>query len=300
MPAFPRALDRPYLLLTLTALFWGGNAVAGRLADGTVSPMWLTFGRWALAVVVLGWLARHAIRREAPLMRRHWRYLAVMGTVGFTFFNFLLYTAAKHTSAVNVALLQSAMPLFIFALGFAAYRTPVTWMQAVGFTLTAAGVWVTATAGDVLAPLRGGADGFNRGDAIMLLAALAYASYSVGLKAKPALSPLTLLFALTVAAFLAAAVGLVAEIAAGTALFPQGAVGWGVVVYAGVFAAMLAQAFFIRGVEAVGANVAGLFINLVPVFAALLSVLILGEALEPFHAAAFVLVVGGVWLAGRR
>ena len=227
MLAIPRWLDRPFLLLTLTALIWGGNAVAGRLADGHVSPMWLTFGRWLIAVVVVGLVGRDAIRADWPVIRRHWRYLAVMGATGFTFFNFLLYTAAKYTSAVNVALLQSAMPLFIFALGYAAFQTPVRWVQAGGFALTAAGVWVTATSGDVLAAFRGEGAGVNRGDAIMLLAALAYAAYSVGLRAKPDMRPLSFLFAIVLAALLAAGIGLVMEIASGTAMAPHDVQGWG-------------------------------------------------------------------------
>ena len=299
MLALPRWLDRPFLLLTLTAFIWGGNAVAGRVADGHVSPMWITFGRWAIAVAVVGWIGRGAIRADWPAIRANWRYLAAMGATGFTFFNFLLYTAAKYTSAVNVALLQSAMPLFIFALGYALFRTPVRAVQVAGFVLTAAGVWVTATYGDVLAPFRGEGSGVNVGDAIMLLAALAYAAYSVGLKAKPAMQPLSFLFAIVLAALVTATFGLGAEIASGTSQAPHDLEGWLVIGYAGIFAAIVAQAFFIRGVDAVGANTAGLFINLVPVFAAILSVALLGEALAAFHAVAFVLVVGGVWLAGR-
>ena len=299
MLPIPLWLDRPFVLLTATAFIWGGNAVAGRFADGHVSPMWLTFGRWAIAVALVGWFARAAIRAEWPALKRHWRYLAAMGATGFTLFNFLLYTAAKYTSAINVALLQSAMPLFIFAMGYAAFRTRVAWLQVAGFALTAAGVWVTATYGDVLAVLRGNGPGANVGDLIMLLAAVAYAAYSVGLRAKPDLHPLAFLFAIMLAALGTATLGLGVEIVAGTAMAPHDAQGWLVVIYAGLFAAIVAQALYIRGVEQVGANVAGLFINLVPVFAALLSVVLLGEALQPFHAVAFVLVVGGVWLAGR-
>ena len=299
MLAIPKPLDRPFVLLTLTALFWGGNAVAGRFADGFVSPMWLTFGRWSIAVVIVGWLGREAIRRDLPVMRERWRYLALMGATGFTLFNFMLYTALHYTSAINVAIEQSAMPLFIFVLSYALFRTRVRPVQLAGFALTAAGVWVTATYGDVLGVFSGDGPGLNRGDLIMVFAALAYAAYTAALPAKPAMDPLSFLFSLMLAAWVVALLGLGFETWAGAALPPQGVQGWLVVLYAGIFPSILAQAFYIRGVEGIGANAAGLFINLVPVFAAILSVLLLGEALRPFHAVAFVLVVGGVWLAGR-
>ena len=304
MLAIPKPLDRPFVLLTLTALFWGGNAVAGRFADGFVSPMWLTFGRWSIAVVIVGWLGREAIRRDLPVMRERWRYLALMGATGFTLFNFMLYTALHYTSAINVAIEQSAMPLFIFALSYALFRTRVRLVQLAGFLLTAAGVWVTATYGDIAAPFRGegplsGFGGLNRGDLIMIFAAFAYAAYTAFLPKKPAMDPLSFLFAIMLAAWVVALAGLGFETSMGWSLPPQGAQGWLVVLYAGIFPSILAQAFYIRGVEGIGANAAGLFINLVPVFAALLSVLVLGEALEVFHAVAFALVVGGVWLAGR-
>lgn len=293
-----QTLDRPHLLLTLTALIWAGNAVAGRFADGHVSPMWLTFGRWAIAVAIVGALAHREIRRDWPVIRRHVPYLFAMGATGYTAFNYFLYSALTHTTAITVAIWQSAMPLFIFALGYLAFRTPTRWGQAAGFALTAAGVATVAAKGDVSA-LFAGRVGANWGDVLMVGAVVSYAAYSVALKAKPAMGALSFLFCMMAAALVVAAGGLAVEGWRGAARFPADAQGWAVVIYAGIFPSIIAQAFFIRGVEGIGANAAGLFINLVPVLTAGLAIALLGETLHLYHAAAFVLVVGGVLLAGR-
>lgn len=293
-----RTLDQPHLLLTLTALIWAGNAIAGRFADGHVSPMWLTFGRWAIAVAIVGALAHREIQRDWPVIRRHLPYLFAMGATGYTLFNYFLYSALTHTTAITVAIWQSAMPLFIFALGYLAFRTPTRWSQGAGFALTAAGVATVASKGD-LAALFAGKVGANWGDVLMVGAVVSYAGYSVALKAKPALAPMSFLFCMMAAALVVAAGGLALEAWRGASRFPADAQGWAVVAYAGIFPSIVAQAFYIRGVEGLGANAAGLFINLVPVMTAILAIALLGEALHPFHAVAFALVVGGVLLAGR-
>ena len=285
----------PYILLTLTALIWAGNAIAGRYADGHVSPMVLTLLRWAIAVAVLGVIGRKAIRADLGLARRHWIYLGLMGAIGYTTFNFLLYTALRYTSAINVAIEQSAMPLFIFILTFAIFRKAAGALQIVGFLLTAVGVAVVATGGGIA----GGSLALNRGDAIMIAGALAYAAYSAALPLKPAMNGTAFLFWLMVAALVTAVFGAGVEAAAGETIWPYDAQGWLVVLYAGLFPSLVAQALFIRGVDALGANRAGLFINLVPVFTAGLAVALLGETLGWYHVVAFVLVAGGVVLAQR-
>ena len=293
-----RSLDQPHLLLTLTALIWAGNAIAGRFADGHVSPMWLTFGRWAIAVAITGAIAHREIVRDWPVIRRHLPYLFAMGATGYTLFNYFLYSALTHTTAITVAIWQSAMPLFIFAMGYVAFRTPTRAAQVAGFALTAAGVATVAAKGDVAALLAGEV-GANWGDVLMVGAVVSYAGYSVALKAKPKLGALSFLFCMMTAALVVAAAGLALEAARGASRFPADAQGWAVVVYAGIFPSIVAQAFFIRGVEGLGANAAGLFINLVPVLTAVLAIALLGEALHLHHAVAFALVVGGVLLAGR-
>lgn len=292
-------MSNPHLLLAVTAFIWGGNAVAGKFAVGHVSPMTLTCLRWAIALALASIFAHPHLRRDWSVIKKHWLYLMLMGGVGYTVFNFFLYSALKYTSPINVTLEQSAMPVVIFLVTYLVYRIGVRRLQLAGYALTVVGVLVVVSAGQPLAFISSGGSGLNRGDALMLGAALAYGGYSAFLRSKPDLHWLSFLTCLIAAALLFSIVGAVLELRFGDAIVPVTTQGWLVVFYAGIFPSLVSQGFFIRGVEKLGANTAGLYINLVPVSGALLSVLLLGDTLYFYHAIAFVLVVGGITLAQR-
>ncbi|MEM8750583.1 MAG: DMT family transporter [Pseudomonadota bacterium] len=295
------ALRNPHLLLTITVFIWGGNAVAGKFAVGHISPMVLTLSRWAIALAIVAAFAKPHMQRDWAAIRTHWVYLLLMGGIGYTAFNFFLYSALQYTSAINVALEQSAMPVVIFVLNYLIYRTGITWLQVCGYLLTLVGVIVTVSAGDPLALITGdGGTGVNRGDILMIGAALCYGGYSVALRSKPQMHWLSFLTCLVAGALLFSVFGVAFEYALGNAQMPTTLQGYLVALYAGIFPSLVAQGFFIAGVAALGANRAGLYINLVPVFAALLAVSLLSEKLQLFHAVAFVLVVGGIMIAQRN
>jgi len=119
MMAWDRLFRQPYLLLTLTTLAWAGNAVASRLAAGHISPMALTALRWVGVVALLAPFMTRPIRAAAPVLRPIWRRILVMGGLGFTAFNALMYAAAYHTTAVNIAIFQGAVPVFVLIFGLA-------------------------------------------------------------------------------------------------------------------------------------------------------------------------------------
>lgn len=287
----------PHLLLAITALMWSGNAIAGKFAIGHISPMMLTMGRWSVALLVMVCIGRKYLRHDWATICENWLYLLLMGGFGYTVFNFCLYSGVQYISAINVTLEQSAMPIFIFVLNFIIYRTGITWLQLAGFLATLLGVLITVSAGDPFGMLARGREGINRGDVFMLIAALSYSGYSVALRSKPKMHWQSLLTSLIAGGLIFAMVGAIFEYQAGNSQFPQTMQGVLVVLYAGLFPSLISQGFFIKGVEALGANVAGLFINLVPVFGALLAVILLNETLHLFHALAFVLVVGGIMIA---
>ena len=287
----------PHLLLMLTALLWSGNAIAGKFAVGHISPMILTMGRWAIALAIIAMIGRTSIRQDWPAIKKNWLYLMLMGGVGYTGFNFFLYAGLHYISAINVTLEQSAMPIVIFVLNYLVYRTGVTWLQAAGFTLTILGVLLTVSSGEPLGLLTGGSSGVNRGDLYMLAAALCYGGYSVALRSKPKMHWQSFLASLIAGALIFATFGAAMEFIAGETVLPVSVQGVLVLLYAAIFPSLVSQALFIRGVEAFGANIAGLYINLVPVFGAFLAVLLLGEQVYLFHALAFLLVVGGIMIA---
>ena len=288
-----RTSGRAYLLLTLTALCWAGNAILGRLAVGQVSPMALVSLRWLGALGLLAVFAHAQVRRDWPLMRERLLFVAVMGAVGFTIFNAIFYVAAHSTTAVNLGIIQGSAPVFVLIGAFAAYRTPVGGAQAAGVLATMVGVAIVASGGE-FARLTGLA--LNFGDVLMIAGCALYAGYTVGLSRRPPVSPLSLFTGLACAAFVTSLPLALGEAAFGRFQWPTPA-GWLILALVTLFPSFLAQIFFIQGVSLIGPGRAGVFVNLVPVFASIMALLILHEPFEPFHAVALGLVLGGIWLS---
>lgn len=296
MAAFRWLYGQPYVLLLFTALFWGGNAVAGKIAVGHISPLTLTCLRWLLAMAIVLPFAWPHLRRDWAAIRPRLPLLILLGAVGFTLFNNLMYTALNYTSAVNVAIVQAAMPLMVFLMNFAFYRIATTPVQLGGFALTFIGVAIIAGRGEwqVIAELA-----FNLGDVIMLSAMLCYGFYTVMLRNKPQMHWLSFIAVLGTSALVTSIFAALWEWHAGHGIWPD-ATGWGTVLYTAIFPAILSQVFWMRGIELIGSNRAGLFINIVPIFGSLLAVALLGEAFRSWHAIALALILGGVWVSQRQ
>lgn len=283
---------QPTLLLVATTLFWGGNVVAGKLAAGQVSPMAITFLRWLLACAALALVARRAIRAEWRLIVPRWRYVLAMGGLGFTAFNALYYEAATLTSGVNMAIIQGSTPIFV-VLGAAVFGTRFGALQILGILATIAGVVLTASRGD-LHVLTGIA--FNLGDLWLLIASILYAVYTLALRWRPATSGLVFFAAMSLAACITSLPLLGWEAVRGTLLWPT-PTGWLILLYIALLPSLICQVFYIRAIELVGPGRAGAYYNLVPVFGAGLSALILGEPFAAYHLLALGLVLGGIALA---
>ncbi|MEM1285242.1 MAG: DMT family transporter [Pseudomonadota bacterium] len=291
--------NRPYLLLILTNLFWAGNTIAGKLASGVIPPFTLTFMRWLIVAIIAYIIARPHLEEHRETIKRHWPILFLMGLLGFSLFNTSLYTALTYTTALNVAIVQSAFPAVIIFLMFSVYRERITAVQGLGVLIASIGVVFTAAQGslDRLIALE-----FNRGDIIMVLGVFLFSIYSILLRKKPKLPWQVFLLMLAIGAMLGSIPLLVIDLAAGR--YP--AADWRTVAlmtYVVLFPSFVSQVFWVRGVELIGAGRASLFINLIPVFGALLAVVILGEVFQTYHAVGLVCVVGGIFLAewaGRR
>jgi drug/metabolite transporter (DMT)-like permease len=288
--------DKPYLLLTLTTLSWAGNAVASRLATGHISPMALTAMRWVGVVALLAPFMARPVREAAPVLVPIWRRILLMGALGFTAFNALMYAAAYHTTAVNMAIFQGSIPVFVLLGGLVAFGTRIGLLQALGTALTLIGVGAIAARGDLDVLVH---FSFYAGDVFMLIACAAYAVYTLALRDRPKLPGFVFFSALACAALAISLPLLVWEIAMGHVIWPD-LRGWIILLYVTLLPSLLSQIFFMRGVELIGPGRAGLFVNLVPVFGAILGVAILNEPFRWYHAAGLVLVLGGIWLAERK
>lgn len=288
-----------YIALFFTTLFWAGNAVAGKLAVGHISPMVLTLLRWSMAFTIMLAIAGPQAWRERRQILPHIPILIVYGVVGFAFFNVTLYGALNYTSAINVMIEQSAVPAVIFIANFLLFRIRVHIGQIIGFLLSLIGVAVVASNGSLA---RLAALDINFGDALMGLSILCYAAYSVGLRFKPDIHWKPMMLVMAFGALLTSIPFAIWEMNGPNAVWPDRQ-GWLVSFYTAVFPAIISQVLYIRGVMLIGANRAGLFINLVPVIGTLLAIIILGEVFHVYHAIAMALVIGGIALAensGRR
>jgi drug/metabolite transporter (DMT)-like permease len=290
-----RLFDRPYVLLTLTSLFWAGNLVLGRLVAGQVPPIALAFGRWVGAFLLLIGFAWPHMKPDWPQIRAHPFLLSLLSLTGVGLYNTLAYWGLQYTEALNVLLIQSTGPLLIGVWTALLFRDVMSRAQLGGVALSLLGVAAIVTRGDLaaIANVR-----LNVGDACVLVAMVLYALYSALLRLKPAmhwLSFLTSTVALGVI-FLIPAVAL--EMASGRVI-AFNAMTAGAIAYTAVFPAAVASIFYIRGVELIGANRAGPFFHLMPVFGAAMAILLLGERPQPYHAVGFALVIAGVVVAAR-
>jgi len=290
-----RLYQWPAVLLTLTAVFWAGNAVAARLAVGHISPFLLVFLRWVMVLAVLWPLYGGQVRAHWGEIRPRLGNITLMGVLGFTGFNALFYTAGYYTSAINIGILQGSIPVVVLAGAFFMYGTRATLVQIMGVLITTIGVVVVATQGTPLSILD---IGLNRGDLAMLAACVFYAFYTLALRNRPDMPGIAFFTLLALISAVTSVPLLILE-AATTGLQMPTLQGWAVTLFVAIFPSCLAQIFFLRGVDMIGPGRAGVFVNLVPVFAAILAVMLLNEPFAVFHAVALVLVIGGIWLAQR-
>ncbi|HET6718348.1 MAG TPA: DMT family transporter [Rhodocyclaceae bacterium] len=293
----PLRFSHPYLLLTLTALFWSGNMVLGRGIRGDIPPISLAFWRWAIALLCVLPLALPHLKEQWPRLRAGWKPVFVLGLLGVGGYNTLAYIALQYTVATNAVLLNSFIPIATIAISWAFLGRHLSRAQAIGVTISFLGAATIIARGDP-APLA--SLSINQGDLWMLGAVLIWAIYTVGLQWRPSgVDPMLLLAALTIVGLLALTPLYLWELLVQGRSIKVHAGSLASLIYVGVFPSFLGYIFYNRGVAEVGANKASLFIHLMPVFGTILSVIFLGEIPHGFHFAGIALILGGIWLTTR-
>jgi len=288
--------DQPYLLLTLTSLFWAGNTILGRAIAGHVPPITLAFIRWVGASLVLLPFAAGHLARDWPVIRKHAGLMTLLALTGFSAYNTMAYYGLQYTTAINGLLLQSIGPLFVALWTFALFGDRLTLRQAGGICVSLTGVLVIICRGSLAVLLD---IGFNRGDVWFVIALLIYGFYTAMLRKRPAIHPIS---------FLAVGMGwgavllvpaLVVEIAGGRTMVFDGE-SLASFAYICIFPSLLGYLFLNRGIELIGANRAAPFMHLVPVLGSVLAIVLLGERFELFHAVGYGLVFSGITVATRK
>lgn len=287
--------SRAYPLLTVTALFWAGNSIVGRAARDLVPPAALSFWRWTFALALLLPLAWPHLRRDWPVLRANAGIVVLLGALAIGAFNTMLYTGLQSTTALNSMLIQSALPALVLIVGALVMGDGTSVRQVAGVLISLAGVLAIIGRGD---PVMLWALQLNIGDAIIGAAVLLWALYSVLLRRRPAVHPLSFLAASIIVGVVVIAPVYAHELWSGRRIVA----GMGsalAIIYVSIFPSFLAYLFFNRGVELIGSAATGQYMNVMPLMGAGLAMLFLGERLHLFHIIGLALIVAGILVAGR-
>lgn len=294
-----RTLDRisPYLLLTTVVFFWALNWIVGRLLRDDVPASSLAFWRWLTASVLLLPFAWPHLVRGWPEMRRSWVVMIAFGVLGTTFISVASYTGLKYTTAVSGSILNSFTPIFIIAISWAFLGQRLRASQWAGVAISLIGVLSIVAQGDPMIILT---LSLNVGDLWIMASMLLWALYTICLRWRPPnLHPLGLLGAISIIGVAAMLPLYLWSIVFGPQVkWSPGAVI--AIAYLGIFPSALAYIFWNNAVSRVGPNKAGMFMHLVPLFASLLAIVILGEKMHLYHIAGMTMILTGIWLVSRR
>lgn len=286
-------LSNPYLLLTLTVLFWSSNMVIGRGIRDHVPPITLGFWRWMVALLLVLPFALPHLKAQWPQLRAGWRPILALGLLGTAGYNTFAYLGLQYTTATNAALLNSFVPIATIAISWAFLGKRLGRYESLGVGISLLGALTIVGRGDiaVLTSLQ-----LNAGDLWMLVAVLDWAIYTVALAWRPVgLHPMLMLAATIVVGLTALGLGSLWELQSGRSFIVNGT-SIATIAYLGLLPSFLGYVFYNRAVGEVGANRASLFIHLMPVFGTLLSALFLAEVPQAYHFVGITLIFTGISL----
>ena len=285
-----------YLLLTVPPLCWAANAVLARGVVDLIPPVSFAFWRWTLAFLIISPFAVTRAKKEWALVAGHWKIILFLSLCGISSFNTLLYTAVQTTTAINCALIQTTMPAVIILISVAVFKDNITKLQAAGVCLCIFGAFLVVLRGKLANLLH---FSFVQGDLLMVIAVFLYAVYSSFLRKRPRIHPMSFLFY----TFGIGAFALLPLYLWETTCRPLPVLNLAVissVLFVAVFPSIVAYFCWNRGIEKIGANKAGLFINLTPVFASIMAIGWLDEPVRIFQISGMLLIVTGMVIFNRN
>ncbi len=287
---FRRLYANPYLLLTMAVFFWSVNSIVGRFMRLDVPPIALSFWRWVGASILISYFAWPKVKEDWPIIRKDLPLLLLLALTGIAMFNTLLYTGLQSTVALNGFLIQSTMPVLIMLFSFFFFRDKINHLQGIGVLLSLAGVVIVIARGDleVLRSLS-----LNRGDILIFIAAIGYAVYSVLLRKRPILHPLSFIaFTFVTGTLMLLPLYLWEALTVKMLTFNTPTML--TIAYVAIFPSIISYFCYNRGIELIGANRAGLFIHLMPVFGTIMAIVFLGETFFWFHGVGIVMIFSGI------
>lgn len=287
-------------LLIATSL-WAGNAIAGRLLVGSVSPITLSAVRWGLAALLLFPLGWRVFMPGSALWQNKKRFL-LLGLFGVGSYNVLLYLALQTSTAINVTLIGASMPIWMLLIGAVFYQTKPNVLQLIGAIISLLGVAIVLTRGEI-ATLR--SMELVIGDLLIMLATILWAFYSWMLS-RPGSSNerqwpwADFLMAQVMVGLLWTGFFDGFEIAMGHAYLDLNLWTGSLILFVAIGPSLIAYRCWGMGVNGAGPTVAAFFANFIPLFTAILSAAMLGEPPQLFHGIAFALIVAGIWVSSSQ
>lgn len=296
MNIYYKFYNNPSALLIFTTLFWAFNTIFGQLAVGEISPLQIVPLRWIFVSSVMWFLFGNNVKKNWKIIKPEINKIVFMALMGFTGFNVLFYTASHYTTAINLGIIQSAVPVYVLLGAYLVYKTSINALQGVGVLISIIGVMVITTKGDIelLLSLQ-----LNKGDLIMLLACLMYSYYTLALKTRLQISGIEFFTLMSVIANLLALPLFFIDYIINGINYPSFQ-GWIITVLVAIFPSSLAQIFYLRAVDIAGPGKAGIYTNIVPIFSSILAVIILNQSFHVFHGISLVLVLTGIWIAEKN
>ena len=281
--------------LTLSTFLWAGNAIAGRVLVGSISPITLSAARWGLAALLLlpfGW---RILKPGSALWQNKSRFLA-LGLLGVGSYNVLLYLALQTSTAINVTLIGASMPIWMLLIGAVFYKVRPRLLQLLGAVVSLTGVTVVLTRGEPSSLL---SLEVAMGDLLIMSATILWALYS-WMISRPGESTerqwpwADFLMAQVLIGFLWTMLFEGAEMMTENAFIDLNYWTGILILFVAVGPSLIAYRCWGLGVNGAGPTVAAFFANLIPLFTALLSAAILGDPPQFFHGMAFILIVIGI------
>ena len=288
----------PQLLLVLATLLWGGNFVIGRAVTGDIPPITLAFLRWCVAFIVFLPIVYSRVRREWPMIKANWPAVIVMAITGVACFNTLVYIGVYYTTSINASLMNSSTPIIIYILSFIFLKERLSKFQLIGTALSLSGVMFILSKGSLETLL---SFSFNKGDLIVLIAVFCWGVYSLLVKQYAGRLPGYSTFLVTIAL----GVMMLLPFTIYELMTTSVEIVWspstiGAILYVGIIASIVAFLSWNNGVVALGANKASIYLNFIPLFAAIFAVLFLDEDLLLAQLIGGLAVICGVLLANKK
>lgn len=288
----------PQLLLVLATVLWGGNFVIGRAVSGDIPPITLALLRWTVAGIVFYPIVASKFKADLPRLKKHYKAILLMAITGVAAFNTLVYIGVQFTTSINASLMNSTTPIMIYILSFLLLKDHLNWKQIVGTILSLVGVLFILTGGSIEQLL---SMQFNKGDIIVIIAVLCWAIYSIVVKRNAGNFRGDTAFFSTILIGIVLLLPFTAYELATTSIEIQWSLSTiGAILYVGTFASIIAFLSWNKGVVAIGANRASIFLNFIPLFATIFAVLFIDETPVITQLIGGVAIIIGVIIANRK